>query len=73
MSVTPLFDETGNHCLRPVQGPEEGVLLMEKLEEGTLKSCYLGDLLELIDKLEIPLETVINLIGDARVMLGEDV
>lgn len=71
MTTTPLFDESGQHCLRPVQGPEEGVLLLQKLEEGTLKSCSLGDLLKLIDKLNIPLESVINMAGEARVVLAE--
>ena len=70
MSVTPLFDETGKHCLRPVQGPEEGILFLQKLEEGTLQSCFLGDFLKIIDTLEIPLETVIDLIGEAQVVLG---
>lgn len=71
MSTTPLFDETGQRCLRSVQGIEEGVLLLQKLEEGTLKSCSLGDILKLIDKLEIPIETVIELIGEAQVVLDD--
>ncbi len=71
MTETSLFDETGHHCLRSVLGPEEGVLLIQKLEDGTLKSCSLGDLLKLVDKLEIPLEMVIALIGEAQAVLDE--
>lgn len=70
-NTNPLFDETGRHCLRPAEGPEESFQLLLKLEEGTLKSCSLGDLLKVIDKLEIPLDTVINLIGEARVVLND--
>lgn len=73
MSVTsdPLFDKSGQHCLRPVQGQEEGVQFIKKLEEGTLMSCSLGDLLKLISQLEIPLEIVIEMIGEARVSFDE--
>ncbi len=71
MTNTPLLDETGQHCLRSVQGPEEGVLLLQKLEEGTLKSCSLGDVLKLIDTLKIPLGTVIDSVGEARVVFTE--
>ncbi|MDA8597228.1 hypothetical protein N9L26_02725 [Candidatus Pacebacteria bacterium] len=72
MSEAPLFDETGQHCLRPVQGQEEGVLFIQKLVAGTLKSCSLGDLLKIVDKLEIPLQTVIDLLGEAKVSFDDE-
>ena len=71
MPNTPLFDETGHHCLRSVQGEEEGFLLLKKIEAGNLKSCSLGDVLKIIDRLNIPIESVIGLIGEAKVILDE--
>lgn len=68
---TPLFDETGTHCLRPVQSNEEGLEVLQKLEAGSLKSCTLGDLLKIIYKVEMPLGTVVDLIGEARVVLDD--
>ncbi len=71
MTMSPLFDETGQHCLRSVQTHEEGLQFVQKIEEGILKSVALADLLKLVIALEIPITQVINMIGEARVVFQE--
>ena len=72
MSESPLFDKTGRHCLRSVQGTEEGLQLLQKIEAGVLKSLSLGDFLRLIGTLDIPLEELLMAIGEARVVFDPD-